>query len=295
MSPTEPLRGQTRAFRGIAAVLTLFAVSACGATSPKGQGDAGSREPVAFGHVHGLGINPADDQLYVASHMGVFKQTGDGFERVADRWQDTMAFTVTGADTFLASGHPDLRETEKPPHLGLIESTDAAQSWKALSLEGEADFHALEPAVDRLYGYDSTQEVLKVTRDQLRWRNIAQLGVIDLAVDPDDPAGLLVTDDRAQLLALGRQEELDALDGAPRLAFVDWPAPNLLVGVAPDGAVYRSSDGGASWNSVDPVGSAPEALDAAPGIWHVATERGLFSSVDDGQTWTPVPGQPGHR
>ena len=49
--------------------------------------------------------------------------------RIADRWQDTMAFTVTvtGAGTFLGSGHPDLRE-DLPPHLGLIESTDAGET-----------------------------------------------------------------------------------------------------------------------------------------------------------------------
>lgn len=295
MHSTGPRAGQTRTFRVTAVALAVLALSGCGVSAPNDQDNAGSEESVAFGHVHGLGINPADDRLYVASHMGVFKQTGDSFERVADRWQDTMAFTVTGADTFLASGHPDLRETEKPAHLGLIESTDAAESWKALSLEGEADFHALEPAVDRVYGYDATQGVLKVTRDRLQWRNLPQIGVIDLAVNPEDPAALLVTDDDAQLVGLGRDEKLTAVQGAPRLAFVDWPEPGLLVGVAPDGAVHRSRDGGASWESVNSVGSVPEALDITPGRWHVATERGLFSSVDDGQAWIPVSGQPGHR
>ena len=294
MPATRNRRAQ-RALPSIAlTVLAALTLSACG-TASGDKPASGSKGPVAFGHVHGLGINPADDRLYVAAHMGVFKETDDGFERVADRWQDTMAFTITGEDTFLASGHPDLRETEKPAHLGLIETTDAARTWKSLSLEGEADFHALEPASDRLYGYDSASGVLKVTADQLQWRDIARVGVIDLAVDPDDPADLLVTDDRARLLRIGREEKLAAVPGAPRMSFVDWPERDLLVGVAADGAVHRSSDGGSSWESVDSVGSAPEALDITPGRWNVATERGLFSSVDDGQTWTPVPGQPGHH
>ena len=154
--------------------LVLLALSACGTAAHDESASLSKRPaegPVAFGHVHGLGINPANGQLYVASHMGVFKETDAGFVRVADRWQDTMAFTVTGDDTFLASGHPDLRETEKPAHLGLIETTDAAQTWNALSLEGESDFHALEPAADRLYGYDSVNGILKVTFDQRRWRD----------------------------------------------------------------------------------------------------------------------------
>ena len=281
-----------------ASTLVVVALGGCGGTAPM---DEPSREaesaggPIVFGHVHGLGVNPSNDLLYVASHMGVFKQTEDGFERVADRRQDTMAFTVTGPDTFLASGHPDLRETEKPPHLGLIESTDAAENWTALSLEGEADFHALEPAADRLYGYDSAHGVLKVTRDHQQWRDIARLGVIDLAVEPDHPEALLVTDERARLLRLGQGAKLSAVNDAPRLAFIDWPQRGVLVGVAPDGAVYRSGDGGASWEPVNSVGSPPEALDITPGLWHVATERGLFSSIDDGTTWSPVAGQPGHH
>jgi len=277
-----------------ATVLAALTLTACG-TGTADKAASGSKGPVVFGHVHGLGINPADDRLYVASHMGVFKQTKVGFERVADRWQDTMAFTVTGDDTFLASGHPDLRETEKPAHLGLIETTNAARTWKSLSLEGEADFHALEPAGDRLYGYDSASGVIKVTANHLQWRDVARVDVTDLGVNPDNPADLLVTDGRAQLLRLGRDEKLAVVPGAPRMAFIDWPEPDLLVGVAPDGTAYRSSDAGSSWESINSVGSAPEALDITPGRWHVATERGLFSSRDDGQTWTPVSGQPGHH
>jgi len=275
-------------------VLAALTLTACG-TGAADEPASSSNGPVVFGHVHGLGINPADDRLYVASHMGVFKQTKDGFERVADRWQDTMAFTVTGDDTFLASGHPDLRETENPAHLGLIETTDAARTWKSLSLEGEADFHALEPAGDRLYGYDSANGALKVTADHEKWRDIARLSVIDLAVDPDDPGNLLVTDERAQLLRLSpAQKKLSPVAGTPALAFIDWPRADLLVGVAPDGAVHRSMDRGASWESVTSVGAPPEALDATGEVWHIATERGLLSSTDNGATWTPVSGQPGH-
>ena len=90
-----------------------------------------------------------------------------------------MAFTVTGPDTFLASGHPDLRETDMPVHVGLIESTDSANSRQSLSLEGKADFHALEPAANRVYGYDSQPGAVEVTRDRQEWEDIAQLPVIE--------------------------------------------------------------------------------------------------------------------
>jgi hypothetical protein len=268
-------------------------LSGCALSDP-GPGQGGSvQQPVAFGHVHGLGINPADDRLYVASHLGVFQQTEGGFERIADRWQDTMAFTVTGDDTFLASGHPDMRETDKPIHLGLIETTDGAQTWKGLSLEGEADFHALEPAGDRLYGYDSRNGALKVTPDHETWSDVVRMGVIDLAVNPEHPDDLLITDEQLRLQRLSGRSTVRPVPGAPPLAFIDWPEPDLLVGVGADGTVRQSRNGGISWVTLPSVGGAPQALNVTPKIWHVATERGVLASEDHGRTWSPVPGQPG--
>ena len=107
-------------------------------------------------HVHGLGVNPADGALYVATHTGLFRAArGERrAKRVADRYQDTMGFTVTGPDRFLGSGHPDGRE-DLPPFLGLIQSSDAGRTWEPVSLLGKRDFHVLEAAGERIYGYGS--------------------------------------------------------------------------------------------------------------------------------------------
>jgi hypothetical protein len=35
-------------------------------------------------------------------------------ERLGDRYQDTMGFTIVGPNRFLGSGHPDLRD-DLPP------------------------------------------------------------------------------------------------------------------------------------------------------------------------------------
>src|SRR5918992_2246739 len=63
-------------------------------------------------HVHGLGINPADGSLFIATHTGLFRVGRDSQRavRVGDRFQDTMGFSVVGADRFLGSGHPDARD-----------------------------------------------------------------------------------------------------------------------------------------------------------------------------------------
>ena len=270
--------------------LLLFALAGCSNSPANGGPDATpTSAPAMFGHVHGLGVNPSDNRLYVASHLGVFRQTSSGFERIADRYQDTMAFTVIGDDTFLASGHPDLRETDKPGHLGLIKSTDAGNSWKALSLEGKSDFHALEPAGDRLYGYDSNDGTLKVTQDQQDWARVQRLrGLVDLAVNPTDLGDLLVTTNTGLLRRMNEDFAIPPVPDAPPLVLIDWPHASLLVGASPDGSVFRSRDKGGTWQEVGQVEGTPEALDVLPGAWHLATDRGILKSSDEGRNWTGV-------
>src|SRR5687767_322438 len=99
-----------------------------GPDSMAGPARIGDPGPV---HVHGLGVNPADRALFIATHTGMFRvpEGERRAKRVADRYQDTMGFTVVGPDRFLGSGHPDGRE-KLPPFLGLIESRDAGETWK---------------------------------------------------------------------------------------------------------------------------------------------------------------------
>ncbi|MGH9156982.1 MAG: hypothetical protein ACRD1K_14330 [Acidimicrobiales bacterium] len=154
-------------------------------------------------HVHGLGENPADGNLVAATHTGLFRISPTGSAtRVADRYQDTMGFTVIGADRFLASGHPDLLDASlqvegKPPLLGLIESTDAGRSWQPVSLLGDVDFHALVVAHGLVYGLDSTGGQLLVSSDRRQWETRSPLTALDLAVNPTDPDLILATADRA--------------------------------------------------------------------------------------------------
>jgi hypothetical protein len=275
--------------RGAGGLALLLLLSAGCSSAGQEQGGSEPSHPAesAFGHVHGLGVNPADDRLYVASHLGVFRQTDSGFERIADRWQDTMAFTVVGPDHFLASGHPDLRE-DLPAHLGLVESTDAARSWEPLSLAGEADFHVLEAAGDRVYGYDSVGARLRVTEDRQTWSDVLAAPVLDVEADPDDPGSLLVTDPRGELLRLDAAGTPEQVAGSPRLGLLDWPSGEVVVGLGAGGEVWLSRDAGTRFTQVGVVPGTPQALTATGDTWYVATDGGLFSSSDEGATWEPV-------
>ncbi|MEJ7704408.1 MAG: hypothetical protein WKF47_12385 [Geodermatophilaceae bacterium] len=58
---------------------------------------------------------PHDGVLYAATHSGLFRlPEGGDPERVANRYQDTMGFTVTGPNTFLGS---DIRTSPQIPTL----------------------------------------------------------------------------------------------------------------------------------------------------------------------------------
>jgi hypothetical protein len=119
-----------------------------------------------------LGVNPADRSLFIATHTGLYRldQDAERAERVSDRYQDTMGFTVAGPNHFLGSGHPDLRD-DLPPLLGLIESRDAGETWTPISLQGKVDFHALRVRGKRIVGYDATSGRVMTSQDRGRtWR-----------------------------------------------------------------------------------------------------------------------------
>lgn len=273
----------------LAALSAVTFVSACSdpATETSTVGRRDVPQEAGLGHVHGLGVDPGDGTLFVASHFGVFRVNGDGTsERIADRWQDTMGFAVVGPGHFLGSGHPDLKE-DLPSSLGLIESTDAAQTWEPVSLLGDSDLHAIEPVGDRIYAYDSTAAALIMTDNRKDWTTITQQPLYDLAAEPKAPGVVYATTDRGVLITSTNGSVPQPVPAAPVLTAIDWQPDGPLVGIAPDGAVMTSPNG-LDWKAVGELDGPAEALDAVAGSWHAATSSGVYKSTDGGQTWAIV-------
>ena len=250
-------------------------------------------------HVHGLGVDPSDGVLYAATHSGLFRIPATGEPtRVANRAQDTMGFAVVGPRTFVGSGHPDFREDDvRPPLLGLIESTDAGETWKRLSLHGEADFHALRVARGQVYGYDSTSGTFMVTADRKTWDRRSRLSLRDFAVSPVSPDVLVATTEQGLVRSGDGGRTWQPVAGAPSLVVVAWPGNDALYGVAPDGALHRSSDAGATWTRRGNAGGEPAALsvdrvDDAEVIHVAVHEQGIVASRDGGATFTTRYRQP---
>jgi hypothetical protein len=264
-----------------AALLTGACAKDTPTTAPLADEDA------SVGHIHGLGVDPADDSLYVATHFGLFHVDESGRpSRVADRYQDTMAFTVIGPGHFLGSGHPDLTE-DLPSHLGLIESTDAGETWTPLALQGEADFHILEPAGDALYAYDATSGRLLRTEDQKSFDEVFQGPLISVAA-VDENVSLTATDGNGQLVSIDARSGEARPRGGPIMMYLDTTADGTLAGIDPNGVVQVRSDNGRTWREVGSIGGQPAAFTISDQGWYAATETAVYQSPDDGVTWSRV-------
>jgi hypothetical protein len=253
----------------VVAIVVLAATSERGDTDPVGQ-------VAAPGHIHGLGINPADRSLLIATHDGLFRAAAgsDEVSRVGDSDRDLMGFSVVGADHFLASGHPGRELDELPPHLGLTESRDGGLTWESVSLLGEADFHVLRAQGRRVYGHNGADGRFVVSDNLGRdWteRSIPS-EPLDLAINP------VAADHLVAATAAGLQESRDAAQTWRALSeehgLLAWPQPDRLFLLKLDGRVLLSSDSGRTFQ---PQGS----LDGQPVVFMAHDER-LYVALDDG-------------
>lgn len=253
----------------------------------------------AMGHIHGLGVGDGGQTIFIGAHFGFFRASaGETPERVGDTWQDTMAFLRVGEGDFLASGHPDLT-SDLPTHLGLMGSTDEGRTWELLSLAGDADFHALDSAGRWVVGYDSHGERILSSKDRKTWTTIDKGPMLDVAIAPANTAAagsdqgelgaFLATTATGQVVSYpGASGQPRPLRTAPRLALLDWPTPDLLVGIDPQGTVYLSRTEGRNWVARGSIGGSPGALEATDKAWYAATGTNVVVSLDQGQTWSVI-------
>jgi hypothetical protein len=268
-------------------------VTGCGAQSPK-QATSDAR------HVHGLGVNPADSSVFIATHSGLFRlpEAGPRLEPVGQRLQDTMGFAIVGPNHFLGSGHPDIyKDPDLPPLLGLIESRDAGHTWSPRSMLGRADLHVLRARGQLVVGYDVSKSRVLVSRDGGRkWGTRRFAGtLVDLVIDPADPTRLLATSG-TQLL-VSRDAGRSWRPVAETTGLLAWPRRDRLYLLASDGRLWWSPDRGRRWQARGTLGGAQAAFSASSGgRMLAASESGLVKeSRDGGKSWNELTRLPDGR
>jgi len=289
--PTKRSPWVERGLLGLVAVAIVLAAAGVWRLS-----DAGRRTSAADAgpvHVHGLGIDPADRALFIATHTGLFRvgERDSKAVRVGDSYQDTMGFTVVGENRFLGSGHPDLR-TDLPPLLGLLESTDGGRNWDSISLLGDADFHVLRSAGNRVYGYDASNDRLLVSGDAGRtWEGVERPApLVDLDADPTDSQHVVAAgaSDLSQGLYESRDGGRSWVSIGDQVGLLAWPAPELLFLVDGGGDVYQSSNSGGRFERRGSIGGQPAAFlgQGADELFVALHDGTIKRSTDGGATWT---------
>ena len=279
----------------------MIVLAGCGENGQEESGGGSTSPDPGPVHVHGLGINPADGALFIATHTGLFRAPKGvpEAERVAGRYQDTMGFTIVGPDRFLGSGHPDGRE-DLPPFLGLIRSDDAGETWDPVSLLGMADFHVLESSGDLVYGYGSDfktreQRLLVSADDGTTWQErplperssdpLLEESLLAIAIDPDNPSAVVASGQEALWASTDQGRHWSFLSADPGL--LAWPQADEIFRVTDDGEVNISGDGGRTWEAVGSIGGPPAAFEASDSGLYAALHDGTIKQSDDGGvTWS---------
>jgi photosystem II stability/assembly factor-like uncharacterized protein len=274
---------------GLAAVVLALVLAGCGGDD--GAVGLAAPDPGPI-HVHGLGVDPADDALYIATHAGLYRLRLDDptYERVADTHEDLMGFAVAGPGRLLASGHPDVQqavEHDLPPHLGLVESTDGGASWTTMALEGEADFHRLRAEGGEIYGIDATAGRLLSTSDEGgSWeeRSLPR-GLIDFVVRPGSDGELLAATESGLAASSDGGRTWQAWEAQPGL--LAWPTRDRLYSIGFDGTVTVSRDDGRTWTESGMLQGEPSAVAAADAdhLYVALHDATVLESLDGGATW----------
>ena len=267
------------------------ALAACGEDDPtlSAGEDAPVEESPALEHIHGLGVNPSDGRLFVATHDGLFA-AAEGETRpqkIGNSGQDIMGFSVVGPDHFIGSGHPGV-DQDLPSNLGLIESRDGGETWKKVSLLGEADFHVLEHSGGKIYGFDGNRGRLLTSSDGGRnWaERTPPAGVFGLAIDPENASRVVASTEDGVFVSTNEGGSWKPLRN-DLVGLLTWPRSDRFYLVDGQGQVLLSSDAGENWQTQGSIGGPPAAFVSHGQELYAALADGTVRrSTDGGASWT---------
>lgn len=271
-----------RSFLLATATVTALAIFATGCTAtPLGNPDSAPR----IDHIHGIAEDPRGDDLFVATHNGIFTLAPDGTISgpIGGHNFDAMGFTVS-EDALFASGHPGENTPAElgAPNLGIIRSDDYGNSWSPIALNGTTDFHVLTAGPDGvLYGVPSSQVTLLTSTDEGNtWTERAPLGAADLAATE---SGVYAAAEEGVLVSTDGGNTFTPVDAAPVLYALEARTDGALLGAGTDGVLWSQDDGGA-WQKLESLQGVVQALAVIDERIILVDDRGIVEITEDDTT-----------
>jgi photosystem II stability/assembly factor-like uncharacterized protein len=229
-----------------------------------------------------------------ATGGGVWKteDAGHSWHNVSDGYFGGSIGALDIADTdpnviYIGTGSACIRGNTSPGH-GMYKSVDGGQSWSFAGLPeagqiGRVVVHPTNPelvyvaALGHAFGKNKERGVFRSQDGGKTWQNVLFLndstGAVDLSINPQNP--------RIIFAGMWRAER----------------KPWTMISGGPEGGVYRSKDGGDTWEKLAgglPTGIVGKvAVSVSPAnpnrVWamiEAEPEGGVYRSDDGGNTWT---------
>jgi photosystem II stability/assembly factor-like uncharacterized protein len=196
---------------------------------------------------------------------------------------------------YVGTGSVDIRGNISPG-IGMYRSTDAGKTWAHTGLReagqiGRIQIHPNDPdrvfaaALGNPFGNNEERGVFRSTDGGASWEKVFYLndstGVVDVAMDPGNPRILYAAAWRAKR------------------------TPWTMISGGPEGGVYKSTDGGDTWNKL--TGGLPQGIVGKVGVivspanpervWAIFEaendQSGLYRSDNAGLRWRRVSAERG--
>ncbi|HXT17014.1 MAG TPA: hypothetical protein VN706_15340 [Gemmatimonadaceae bacterium] len=288
-------------FASLLALLSLLSLSATGAAqqSPFDSLHFRNIGPAATGgRIHDIEVDPTDPAtIYVAAASGgIWKTTNRGtfwfpiFDKMPENTFGDLAIAPSNSRIIYAgSGEQNNRQSSSWGS-GVYKTTDAGATWTHIGLEnttsiGRVIVHPTDPnivyaaAVGNLWKASPERGVYKTTDGGRTWNRILYVdtltGATDMVMDPRNP----------NVLYAATYQRLRSAFG--------------FNGGGPGSALYKTTDGGATWTKLEkgiPAGDkgriglaiSKSNPDVVVALIEHATESGTYRSDDAGATWRRV-------
>jgi photosystem II stability/assembly factor-like uncharacterized protein len=194
---------------------------------------------------------PSGQTVWLAGHQ-VFKKSADG----GATWSDVQPSGLPGLDM-----HGFAVDPRNPKTLyaavagqGLYRSRDGGGSFALVSRQVGGAVMALAVMPDgRILAGDMQQGLLASRDGGTSWKVMLRAGLAGLAVNPRNPNRVIATGAGIALSTDGGRTWRSVLDLPAGAGPVAWSPskPKLAYAVGFNRTLYRSTDGGASWQPVE--------------------------------------------